>query len=259
MAVCCDARHEETVLSTLNRKQVSLENGATSTNGEINSESNLHVAKILIPWSSIDEIRKLEDIFPSKPATPSGELSQRSDDIVLYGHSSGTSTGLPKPIPITHQGEIGALHRFYEFSDAVMPPSTFTATPIYTGGLADLWRSWSAASTLWLFPEDREPITGENVLRYLTAAETWQQAQTPSRPAPIGYLSSVPFVVQMMAESQVLLEKLCCMEMVGVGGAAMPAELGDRLVEQGVNLVSRFGSRECGCEIQGFLIIFVKR
>lgn len=203
---------------------------------------------ISIPWFSIDEIRKLEgNLLPGSQIPPS-QTAQQGDAVVLYGHSSGTSTGLPKPIPITNQGEIGSLPRFHETVKVVVAPSTFTATPIYTGGLADLWRSWSAASTLWLFPEDKIPITGENILRYLEAAETWQRAQTISISAPIGFLSSVPFVLQMMAESEVLLEKLQSMEMVGVGGAAMPAELGDRLVQQGVNLVSRFGSRECGCK-----------
>jgi thioester reductase-like protein len=36
------------------------------------------------------------------------------------------------------------------------------------------------------------------------------------------------------------------MDIVGVGGAALPAEVGDRLVSQGVSLISRFGSAECG-------------
>lgn len=36
------------------------------------------------------------------------------------------------------------------------------------------------------------------------------------------------------------------MEIVSVGGAALPQNFGDRLVDNGVNLVSRFGSAECG-------------
>lgn len=35
------------------------------------------------------------------------------------------------------------------------------------------------------------------------------------------------------------------MDIVGVGGAALPAEVGDRLVTRGINLISRFGSAEC--------------
>ena len=36
------------------------------------------------------------------------------------------------------------------------------------------------------------------------------------------------------------------MAIVGVGGAALPSEVGNVLVEQGVHLISRFGSAECG-------------
>ncbi|KAJ4370719.1 hypothetical protein N0V83_005240 [Neocucurbitaria cava] len=42
------------------------------------------------------------------------------------------------------------------------------------------------------------------------------------------------------------IEELRQMDMVGVGGAALPAEIGDRLVKNGVHLISRFGSAECG-------------
>lgn len=36
------------------------------------------------------------------------------------------------------------------------------------------------------------------------------------------------------------------MDIVGVGGAALPPDVGDSLVGNGINLVSRFGSAECG-------------
>ncbi|KAI4177705.1 MAG: hypothetical protein LQ343_000168 [Gyalolechia ehrenbergii] len=36
------------------------------------------------------------------------------------------------------------------------------------------------------------------------------------------------------------------MHVVGVGGAALPQDVGDLLVSKGVNLISRFGSAECG-------------
>ncbi|KAL8994606.1 MAG: hypothetical protein Q9169_005468 [Polycauliona sp. 2 TL-2023] len=42
------------------------------------------------------------------------------------------------------------------------------------------------------------------------------------------------------------MQMLQSMEIVGVGGAAVPQDVGDSLVNNGVNLVSRFGSAECG-------------
>jgi hypothetical protein len=50
----------------------------------------------------------------------------------------------------------------------------------------------------------------------------------------------------MMETDKKGLQLLQGMEIVGVGGAALPAEVGDRLVKNGVNLISRFGSAECG-------------
>ncbi|KAL8771488.1 MAG: hypothetical protein Q9209_003158 [Squamulea sp. 1 TL-2023] len=42
------------------------------------------------------------------------------------------------------------------------------------------------------------------------------------------------------------MQMLQSMEIVGVGGAALPQDVGNSLVHEGVNLVSRFGSAECG-------------
>jgi hypothetical protein len=50
----------------------------------------------------------------------------------------------------------------------------------------------------------------------------------------------------MLSEDIKGLEVLRTMEIVGVGGAALPPSVGDLLVSEGINLVSRFGSAECG-------------
>ena len=50
----------------------------------------------------------------------------------------------------------------------------------------------------------------------------------------------------MMAAEEEGLKVLKETDIVGVGGAALPQNVGDDLVEQGVNIVSRFGSAECG-------------
>lgn len=49
-----------------------------------------------------------------------------------------------------------------------------------------------------------------------------------------------------MATHEEGLSHLQGMDIVGVGGAALPSEVGNMLVEQEVNLISRFGSAECG-------------
>jgi hypothetical protein len=68
--------------------------------------------------------------------------------------------------------------------------------------------------------------------------------QTPNSISEVKYFSSVPYVLQMLAEDKNgnWLQK---MYIVGVGGAALPEIVGDALVSEGVNLISRFGSAEC--------------
>ena len=226
MAVCYDARHGKVVDEAL----------AVAEDGD-------SVRKIGLEYASLSYIRQLKIFVPDNSGLTVAK--QEAADIVLYGHSSGTSTGLPKHIPITHQDEIGALPRYNQMRSYQRPDSTFSTTPIYTGGLADLWRSWSAGTALWIYAENEVPITAENILYYRSATETWI-AKHQENASPIGYVSCVPFVTQLMAEQSDLLDWLQNMRMVGVGGAAMPTALGDMLVNKGVKLVSRFGSRECG-------------
>ncbi|KAI0025788.1 hypothetical protein F4780DRAFT_789299 [Xylariomycetidae sp. FL0641] len=150
-------------------------------------------------------------------------------------HTSGTSSGMPKPIIQSQWGAVGCLP-VLALDD---PPATFSTTPLYHGGLADCFRAWASGAGIWFFPEGRMPITGANIL------ETVARARAAS-PAPVGYFSSVPYVLQMLAEESRGLRLLRSMELVGVGGAALPPAVGDRLVAADVRLVSRMGSAECG-------------
>lgn len=61
---------------------------------------------------------------------------------------------------------------------------------------------------------------------------------------------SVPYILSVLAEDlngpgiQMLRE----MRFVSTGGAPLDTAIGDAMVKQGVRLVSRLGSSECGCE-----------
>lgn len=157
-----------------------------------------------------------------------------SDDVAYLHHTSGTSSGIPKPIPQTHFAGAGACPRLDGSGHA-----TFTTTPLYHGGIADLFRAWTSNALIWLFPGKGAPITATNIIKCLEIART---ADTP----PVAYFSSVPYVLEMMASDDRGLQHLQAMDIVAVGGAALTSEVGDRLVKQGVNLTSRFGSAECG-------------
>lgn len=152
-----------------------------------------------------------------------------------YCHTSGTSSGLPKPIMQSQFGVIGALPRF----PGEGKPATFSTTPLYHGGLPDCFRAWTSGAMIWFFPEGVVPITGSNLMRAINFAREVS-------PVPVKYYSSVPYVVQMLAEEEGGIELLRTMDLVGIGGAALPATVGDKLVQAGVNLLSRMGSAECG-------------
>lgn len=174
---------------------------------------------------------------------PSGSVLQgakvSASSVGYLHHTSGTSTGLPKPIPQTHYAGLGVLPRFSDGSDK----ATFTTTPLYHGGVADTFRAWTGNAMIWLFPGKGVPITAKNIVSCLKVAEN--EHQSSKRPS-VKYFASVPYVLQMMAADVKGLQCLKSMDIVGVGGAALPAEVGDDLVNKDVHLISRFGSAECG-------------
>ncbi|KAM0426471.1 hypothetical protein ACHAPT_008162 [Fusarium lateritium] len=173
---------------------------------------------------------------PKEPLRRSGiPRDSKMPDIAYICHTSGTSSGLPKPIPQTQFGVVGALPVF----PGENKPATFSTTPLYHGGFADCMRAWTSGAMIWFFPERQAPITGATILRAISFARNKDSA-------PVKYFSSVPYVLQMLAEEEQGIQVLQSMDLVGVGGAALPPAVGDKLVEAGVNLLSRMGSAECG-------------
>lgn len=174
----------------------------------------------------------------TSPVAPEDEPHSASDVACLF-HTSGTSSGLPKPIPQSHSGAIGVLPCLPNCNDK----ATFTTTPLYHGGIADCFRAWTSGALVWLFPGKDVPITASNILKSLASAE---QAELRGCVTPVRYFSSVPYVLQMISAESEGMKMLQGMDIVGIGGAALPQDAGDSLVHNGVNLVSRFGSAECG-------------
>ncbi|XXG94486.1 hypothetical protein Hte_000743 [Hypoxylon texense] len=117
--------------------------------------------------------------------------------------------------------------------------ATFSTTPLYHGGLADCFRAWTSGAMIWFFPEGAVPITGNNIVRSVAYARTRSSV-------PVKYFSSVPYVLQLLADEREGIRVLQSMDLVGVGGAALAPSIGDKLVDSGANLVSRMGSSECG-------------
>ena len=159
-------------------------------------------------------------------------------DTAFIFHTSGTSTGLPKPITQSHRAVVGVLPVLNGQQCA-----TFTTTPLYHGGISDCFRAWTSRAPIWLFPAADVPITAHNIHLCLLAAA---KASSEICIAEVTLFSCVPYVLQMLSEDSLGLKNLQRMKTVGVGGAALSPNVGNHLVESGVNLVSRYGSAECG-------------
>ena len=188
-----------------------------------------------------DESNTVLDMAAKEPdSVPSPRPPVHEDDVAYLHHTSGTSSGMPKPIPQPHRAGVGVLPSFVSGKDN----ATFTTTPLYHGGIADLFRAWTSGALIWLFPGKSVPITATNVVKCLDIAAAASKEQT-SIP-PVKYFSSVPYVLQMLEADPSGLRYLQSMSIVGVGGAALPDEIGAKLVQKDVHLISRFGSAECG-------------
>lgn len=186
----------------------------------------------LLPFTHDDDVFRLTE-KESQGKLFSVDVGQ--DDVAYLHHTSGTSSGLPKPIPQTHHGAVGVLPALNGETQA-----TFTTTPLYHGGPADIFRAWTSNALIWLYPSKDIPVTASNIVQCLDSIEKSVTGSSAK------YFASVPYILQMMAEDDQGLQRLKQMDIVGVGGAALAVDVGDRLVKEHVNLVSRFGSAECG-------------
>jgi acyl-coenzyme A synthetase/AMP-(fatty) acid ligase len=210
------------------------ENLAERASEDASKGSGTPLETLILPFNG-------EDIFdvisrpPPKATTTTAAVKQI--EIAYLHHTSGTSTGIPKPIPQSHRAAVGVLPALDGRRHA-----SFTTTPLYHGGIADLFRAWTSNALIWFFPGQHLPITAANVCKCLEVASSCASKGSPE----VKYFSSVPYILQMMADDKAGLRHLQRMDIVGVGGAALPAEVGDRLVRDNVNLISRFGSAECG-------------
>lgn len=149
---------------------------------------------------------------------------------VVY-HTSGTTSGLPKPLPTKHRFLVSfCAHKYTQLA-------TLTTTPLNTGGTADVCRSMCANAMLFLFP-DSSPLTARNVCEA-------RDACSKALGREVRALSCVPYVAKMLVENEEALAMLQRLEFLGVGGAPLPKATGDFIVHAGIPLVSRMGSSEC--------------
>ncbi|KAF8420389.1 hypothetical protein EV426DRAFT_612188 [Tirmania nivea] len=158
-------------------------------------------------------------------------------------HTSGTSSGQPKPIPQSHAGATTCLPQY--LAGAEKRSAQFTTTPLYHGGIADLMRGINSLNLTWLYPST-VPVTSSNLVKMFAISSEMENV------FHIKYFSSVPYVLNFLAESKQGMHWLKAFKMVGVGGAPLDAQVGNKLVNAGVRLVSRYGSTEAGFLLSSF-------
>lgn len=144
-----------------------------------------------------------------------------SRNIAFIIHSSG-STSLPKPIFQTH----GAAIKNYSGN---MNMDGFITLPLYHNhGLSCLFRTIYSCKTLHLY-NARLPLTKTYLLDIM-------------KHHGFEIFYGVPYALKLLAESDEGISVLSKLKAVMFGGSACPDSLGNWLVDNGVNLVSHYGS-----------------
>ncbi|EMD32274.1 hypothetical protein CERSUDRAFT_162022 [Gelatoporia subvermispora B] len=164
------------------------------------------------------------------PYPPRLSPEQEQDRAVVILHSSG-STGFPKTVAVTHSKLIGIAQSI----TSPLKPS-FSVLPVYHSfGYFCVFRAFYDAVPFTLFPPHL-PLTAQNMCRVIKAS-----------PVRCQLCLTVPYVIKLLAESEEGMRALTNFDAISYSGAAFPDELGDRLTEAGVNLLSSYGATEAAC------------
>lgn len=141
-------------------------------------------------------------------------------------HSSG-STGHPKPIFQTHSGAL----RNYANNFGLRG---YITLPLYHAhGISCVFRAIHSRKIIYMYCA-KVPLTAH----YLLA--TLQEHRE------IRVLYAVPYALKLLSESQDGLATLKDLDLVMFGGSACPKPIGDKLTQNGVLLVSHYGTTETG-------------
>lgn len=95
-------------------------------------------------------------------------------------------------------------------------------------GISSLFRSIQARKSIYLYNASL-PLTHDYLLKTLQRND-------------FEIFYGVPYALKILAESTEGLEALSKMKIVMFGGSACPDTLGNRLVQNNVNLVSHYGT-----------------
>ncbi|KAJ4473884.1 L-aminoadipate-semialdehyde dehydrogenase [Lentinula aciculospora] len=163
---------------------------------------------------------------PYQPFLPVLSPDQEISRTAIYLHSSG-STGLPKPLLITHRGLMARMALKQE-------KTVFSTLPVFHGyGHFVLVRCLHAGRPFTLFPPHL-PLTSTNICAV--------HAQSPDT----RQFFAVPHVIKLLGETEEGVRMLATFDVVSYGGAPLPDDIGTRLTDAGVNILSSYGISEAG-------------
>lgn len=153
------------------------------------------------------------------------DAATENENIAWIIHSSG-STGLPKPIYQTHRGAVQNYANNFGLKGFITLPL------FHAHGISCLFRAIHSKKLIYMYNADL-PLTASHLV------STLQQND-------IQILYAVPYALKLLAESEQGIKLLSALELVMFGGSACPKPIGDKLVAQGVRLVSHYGTTETG-------------
>ncbi|KAJ5407938.1 hypothetical protein N7509_001821 [Penicillium cosmopolitanum] len=141
-------------------------------------------------------------------------------------HSSG-STGHPKPIYQTHSGALKNYANNFGLKGFITLPL------FHAHGISCLFRAMHSQKLIYMYNASL-PLTATALL------------STLNDHPEIEILYGVPYALKLLSESDDGLKRLARLELVMFGGSSCPKPIGDTLVQNGVRLVSHYGTTETG-------------
>ena len=158
---------------------------------------------------------------PVKLPPVAARTSASSNKIAFVIHSSG-STGLPKPILQTHKA---CLSNYANGSGY----RAFLTLPLYHNhGISTFFRAICKGKPISLYNASL-PLSETNLVKAMEAMQ------------PESF-HGVPYALKLLSESERGIETLRRCKLVLFGGSSCPDDLGDKLVNAGVYLVSHYGA-----------------